>query len=332
MSHYRKPILIALKTVVAAVVIVAVAWHFERLLRHPDVWKYIQNARFGYLIPAGLLYLATHTIWGTFWVQLLRSQGANVPWFVGIRAYFVSQFGKYVPGKAWVLVMRVALLRHHGLSATVIAVTATYETLTSMSAGALIGICLLSFAGDRIGLTLASPQGVALLLIAALPIGLGLATRFIRRLPNPPVRLLLRGLLQDSIGWVCLGLSLWFTLRAIVQDEAVLNLVEFAEDLAAVALSYVAGFVVLVSPGGLGAREFVLQQVLIPQLTPFTGTAAAGVAAITAVSLRLVWTIFEVGCALVLLAVGRSEPTPDPYAEPQEALALATEKGSGHDA
>ncbi|MCZ2340592.1 MAG: flippase-like domain-containing protein [Bacteroidales bacterium] len=332
MSPLRKRILLAFKAIVAAVLIVAVAWHFERLLRHPDVWKHIQSARFAYLIPAGFLYLVTHTIWGSFWVSLLRNQGAHVPWFVGLRAYFVSQFGKYVPGKAWVLVLRVGLLRHHGLSATIIAVTATYETLTSMSAGALIGVCLLSFAGERIGLTLASPQGVALLGIAFLPIALGVATRFIRRLPNPPVRLLLRGLLQDSLGWCCLGLSLWFTLRAIVHDEIHLTPVEFAEDLAAVALSYVAGFVVLVSPGGLGAREFVLQQVLIPQLAPFTGTAAAGVAAVTAVALRLVWTAFEVLCALILLVVGRSEPSPDPYANPREAQAMTTEKGSGHDA
>ena len=328
MSPPRKRLLVVLKTVVAIVLITAVGWHFAKLMRMPGVWDHVRTARLEYLLPAGLLYLLAHTIWGTFWVQLLRNQGADVSWMVGIRAYFVSQFGKYVPGKAWVLVLRVALLRGRGLSPAVVAVTATYETLTSMAAGAIIGACLLPWAGDEIGIRLDSWTGAALLGIAALPLALGLATRFVKRLPNPPVWLLLRGLAQDAVGWCLLAVSLWLTVRAIVSDEIALTGPEFLQDLAAVTLSYVSGFVVLVSPGGLGAREFVLQQVLTPGLTPIVGANAAGVAAVTALALRLVWTAFEVVFALGLWLFGK--PTDDPTGE--TILEDMTTTGSVRDA
>jgi uncharacterized membrane protein YbhN (UPF0104 family) len=63
---------------------------------------------------------------------------------------------------------------------------------------------------------------------------------------------------------------------------------------AAVTLSYVVGFVVLVSPGGLGAREAVLLHVL-----------GGPVAAVVALVLRLVWTTFEVIAAGVLYFAAR---------------------------
>ena len=142
MSHARRRLYLALKTAVAVGLIAAVGWQFAKLLRSPELAEHEFRVRWPYLVFAGLLYLAAHTLWGTFWVQLLRSQRPGFAWSVGIRAYFLSQFGKYVPGKAWVLLLRVGLLRGRGLSPAVIGVTATYETLTSMAAGSRSGLAL----------------------------------------------------------------------------------------------------------------------------------------------------------------------------------------------
>src|SRR4051812_14939323 len=103
MSVTRKRAWLVVKTVAAVVIVAAVGWRFYGWLTAPELPRHPLTVRPEYLLPAGLLYLAAHTLWGTFWVQLLRSQGGNVPWLVGVRAYFVSQFGKYVPGKALVL-------------------------------------------------------------------------------------------------------------------------------------------------------------------------------------------------------------------------------------
>ena len=85
------------------------------------------------LAASGVLYLLAHTVWGLFWWRLLRSQGVAVSPAAAVRAYFVSQFGKYVPGKVWVIAIRVAMLGSSPGTRLVVGVTATYETLTSMA-------------------------------------------------------------------------------------------------------------------------------------------------------------------------------------------------------
>ena len=300
MSHARRRLLFAVKSAVAVALIAAVGWQFTKLLRSPDLAAHEFRIHWQYLVFAGLLYLGAHTLWGTFWVQLLRSQRGGFPWSVGIRVYFLSQFGKYVPGKAWVLLLRVGLLRGQGLSPAVIGVTATYETLTSMAAGAVIGVILLPWTG--LDITLLSVKGFALLALAVLPLSLAALTLLAKRvgrkraagLPSPPVMLLARGMLQAMAGWALLGLSLWCVAAGLSPDVP-LTADNYLRMTAAVALSYVIGFVVLVSPGGLGAREVVLQQVL-----------GGPVAAVVALVLRLVWTTFEVIAAGVLYFAARN--------------------------
>jgi uncharacterized membrane protein YbhN (UPF0104 family) len=114
-----------------------------------------------------------------------------------------------------------------------------------------------------------------------------------------------------------LGLSLWATVQGVVPQPAALTADAFLQCLAAVAVSYVAGFVILVSPGGLGAREAVLLVMLTGPLREAAGEAlAAPLAAVVAIVLRLVWTAFEVGCALMLYWLARParvrQPAPVP--------------------
>ncbi|MFO0852246.1 MAG: lysylphosphatidylglycerol synthase domain-containing protein [Gemmataceae bacterium] len=298
----RRRLLLVGKGLLAAVLIGAVGWHFARLLNAPELWEHPPVARPAYLAAAGVLYLLAHTLWATFFVQLLWNQRADVSWRLGVRAYFVSQFGKYVPGKAWVIVLRVLLLRPAGVDHGVVAVTGVYETLTSMAAGAILGVCLLPWAG--IGLDLGPAAWVGLLAVATMPLSAGVINKLAARLvlkrrgsdgkplPSPSLRLLVRGLLQDAVGWCLLGLSLWATVTGLTLGDGELTPGRYLQDLAATALSYVAGFVFMFSPGGLGAREFVLQRVLTAQLGD--GPAAAAQAAVVAIVVRMVWTGFEV--------------------------------------
>ena len=303
---------LAVKVVAAVVLIAFVGRHFARLLRDDQVWDRLSHARPEYLVPAGLLYLAAHTVWGTYWVQLLRGQGADVPWLTGLRAYFVSQFGKYVPGKVWVIILRVRLLRGTGVHPALIAVTGVYETLTSMGIGALIGVGLLPFVGLGLGERFGSAWWVPVVGLGGLPILTGVLHRIAERVAKkyrapdarpfaiPTFRLLFQGLVQDSVGWLCLGLSLGLTVRGLTGDTVPLTADVYLQDLAAVTLSYVTGFVAFVAPGGLAAREGILALTLAPQLEESSGSAAAGVAAGVALVLRLVWTAFEVVAAGLL--------------------------------
>ena len=160
------------------------------------------------LIPAGLLYLLAHCCWGSFWVRLLWEQGIPVTLYTGLRSYFVSQLGKYVPGKAWVLLMRVGML---GAAGTKLAVgmTATYETLTNMAAGTLLGIAFLPYLGVLPPIVSANLGW--LIGLAALPLLLAVLNKLAARvaaqarsgcaaLPSPSLLLLAQGLLHGACG------------------------------------------------------------------------------------------------------------------------------------
>ena len=70
--------------------------------------------------------------------------------------------------------------------------------------------------------------------------------------------------------------------------------------LAFVARAVVLGFLVVIVPGGLGPREWLLQQPLTGELAGTLGTTeAAAVAVGLVLVLRLVWTVAEVMVALV---------------------------------
>jgi hypothetical protein len=339
MSTGRSRWYLVLKCALAGVILVAVGWKFNDLLRAPELAQRA-TVRVGYLIPAGLLYLVCHTLWGTFWWQLLRGQGVTVSWFVAVRAYFVSQFGKYVPGKAWTLLLRVGLMKGVDVRPTAVLVTGAYDTLTNMAAGALLGVCLLPWSG--LASELSELQQYGLFGLILLPLGLLGLNRLIRRvakryrgpdapvIPVPSPLLLARGMIQGMFGWGLLGLSLWLTACGLCAEPPPLTGSAYLQYLSGVCISYVLGFIVLVAPAGAGVREWVLLKVLERQLAVNEGAAAGAVAAAIAIGLRIVWTAFEVVCAMGLYLIslspkgeglgvkgrnhGEHPPTPNPTA------------------
>lgn len=72
------------------------------------------------------------------------------PWKrASLRAYFVGHLGKYVPGKALVVVIRTALIRSRRVDATVAATSVFVETLTLMAVGALVAASILIILSDQ---------------------------------------------------------------------------------------------------------------------------------------------------------------------------------------
>src|SRR5206468_1623266 len=105
-------------------------------------------------------------------------------------------------------------------------------------------------------------------------------------------------------GWLCLTASLIALLHGLGHGE-----LPWLECLAYVSLSYVAGFLTLPVPGGLGVREAILQQLLARQFAPRLGDASAeSFAVVVVLLLRLIWTVTELGLAgLTQLAVSSGQ-------------------------
>jgi len=153
--------------------------------------------------------------------------------------------------------------------------------------------------------------------VAMLPIGAWLLNRLVVRIarrrlgpdakpfPKPSLLRLLQGLVQAAVGWVLLGLGLMLTLKGIHAEPLSIDGERAVGLLGANSVAYIAGFVLLFLPGGLGAREELLQRMMTEQLKPELGDAALPLAIAAALLLRLLWTLAEVVVGLILWFAGR---------------------------
>ncbi|QEH34469.1 hypothetical protein OJF2_30080 [Aquisphaera giovannonii] len=341
-ARWKRPLIRAIKAAVTLLVLWALGRQVLRTwaeLRAHEVAFQLRPAR---LALAGAFYLAGLACCGRFYEQVLRASPTPVGTGPALRAYLISHLGKYVPGKAMVVVMRAGLSVPYGARAATAAIATFYETLVMMASGCLVAAAGFAAAGPSPALRV-RPPGLGAIsvetyrLAAAASLGLGLAFLLVvtppafRRLsllfsmPFPKVGaealprfdagLLLRGLGWTAATWILFGAS---------QVEVVLALVPLGPGrwpalmpvvAAAVAFATVAGFVVALMPGGLGVREGVLMLALAPAV------GSEDVAVVAALTLRLVWAAVEVLAAAVLLPLGaRAKPAAQPPADAGPSL------------
>lgn len=95
-----------------------------------------------WLIASGIFYLLGWLPSVFFWHRLIHQLGGTSNLRDVTRAFFAGHLGKYVPGKASVLLIRAGLLADRGCRPGVAALTSTYETLVCMGVGAAVGLTL----------------------------------------------------------------------------------------------------------------------------------------------------------------------------------------------
>ena len=264
----------------------------------------LAQIRPGYLLAAGFCYLAGLLPCWWFWHRTLQAMGQRPTCRETLRAFYIGHLGKYVPGKALVVVLRTDLVRSPRVSTSVAATSVFVETLTMMGVGAFIAAALLGALFREHVWLIALALGLMIAAVAPTlpPVFRGLVRLVGVRRVDPDIdaalagldyRLMSFGWITVAAGWCLLGVSLWLVLHAIGAP------VTFTPDhlalvTACVALAMVAGFLSLL-PGGIGIREFVVMTLLAQ---PF----GAGAAAVSAILLRLVWLLGEVILAGVLYA------------------------------
>src|SRR5579884_791922 len=124
------------KLLITVVVLGAVGWRLGPDLANPELWGHSFEPI--WLVVSGLFYLLGFGCAVAYWYRLLRGldQQPTVP--AAVRAYFLGLLGKYVPGKAWALLLRAGLVCGPRTHLGVATMTAFYEVITTMASGALI--------------------------------------------------------------------------------------------------------------------------------------------------------------------------------------------------
>lgn len=322
-SVWKRWLVRGVKLVLVLVILFFVGWQFKRDLAQLDFAEI--QLRPGWLLATGALYLLGLFPGVWFWRHLLANFGYPLSLYAAVRAHYIGQLGKYVPGKALAVAMRSDLVHPSGVPYGVSIIATFYEVFTGMASGAIVAALVYMIepptfseiplaAGLRwhpvwIGVVLMSMCGIPLLpgvfnlLIAKLTAKI----QAIELYRLPPIRFgtLAAGLLTTCLGWWLQGLSVWAMLQAAMPNPPEWTWSTWAQCTAAIAFANVAGFVILVAPGGLGVREYLLRM-LLSSFGPGQYIAAS------AIMLRLVWIgaeVFIAACTYWCKPAGKgSEP------------------------
>jgi hypothetical protein len=243
------------------------------------------------------------------WRRVVLSMGQRLPFFSAVRIWFLASLGKYIPGKVWAVAGAAVLARRAGVDPSVAVAGALVLQALALASGAA-AVALTA----RDALQALGPAAVP---IAAVLLGLsavGLAAlasqswldRISRLLPSsfPRLRAVGFGILSlafaaNLLAWALYGSALLLLTRGVL-PEVTLSL---PQAIGVFTCSYLAGFVALFAPGGLGPRESVFLLMLAGDigLKPAAGLALAS---------RLLLTGTEVLPAVPLLLLRRDATSP----------------------
>jgi uncharacterized membrane protein YbhN (UPF0104 family) len=236
------------------------------------------------------------------WIVVWPAFGVRLPVLRGGRVFFVSQLGKYLPGSVWPIAAQAQMAGEVGLAKSSSIVLSLISMLVSIATGLGVGALLVPFIDvhllqDYWWLPIV---GVAFLVCLTPPVmrfGVRLALRILRR-PDAAFSYGWRvggssaGLQVGN--WLFGGVQLWLVLIGLGVDP----LRSFVPSVAAFALAFALGVLLIPFPAGLGVREFVITVVLASVTTP-------GVAVTAAILSRLLYAVADFSMAGVAAAVGR---------------------------
>jgi uncharacterized membrane protein YbhN (UPF0104 family) len=308
-----------------AIGVAGIAFVVWRVVRDwSEITDALASANLAWLVVGGVGGLAAMALIGVNWLLILRHADAAAPWRHGMAWFFVGQLGKYVPGGIWPVVGQAELARRGGTTrAIAYSSTAMSMVATFLGAATVASVTgLIAPTDGRLlpaALALSLLLGIACLTVPALRSTIDrLAHRVTRReLRLPETRWFLLLVARHLPVWVLFAGMNIFAVVALDVDVDTTLVVEL---IFATCISWMAGFVIIGVPGGIGVREAIF-------IAMTTAALGAGVAVSAAVLSRVVSIAVDLGAAAfsVVLArtapaiesSGRADPQPtDRYAAP----------------
>ena len=238
------------------------------------------------------------------WKSILRRTGSSVTYRKLFKAWFISNLGKYVPGKVWQFLGMLLLLEREGVPKKNTFSTGVLGQTLSVISGLLISALFLG--SDLYSQILAKNPALIIVLIVFL-IGV-LALIFYPQLLERAINLALRILKKDqilldlksknvflyilsySLAWLFFGLAFTIFIKAFTPTP----LGMYPGLTGAFAFSFNIGFLALFAPGGIGVREGILV-LLLGSYFP------APVAILISILSRLWMSLVELLCFLIAL-------------------------------
>jgi hypothetical protein len=276
-------------------------------------WADLRSQPLEWRIEPGWLLLSALLVWLMYallivaWRTMLAGWGQRLDGWTASRIWTVSSLGKYLPGKVWAVAGMALMSQRAGIAPWAATGSAVVLQVLAIGTGAAVA----GLTG-RDAIEAAHPgAGTALvLLVVAAVVGVALLLwpPFLRRLlrlaapgaearGTPPAVGIGVGIAANVIAWLGYGGALWLLARGLLPSAGL----DPARAIAVFTASYLAGFLALFAPGGLGVREglFILM---------LQGPLGIGAATALALASRVLLTITEFGAAVPFLVLPQWRP------------------------
>jgi glycosyltransferase 2 family protein len=298
------------------------------VLNRVDIADALSSADLAWLAVGGATGLLAMGLLGANWLSVIRRAGGRTSWRRGMSWFYVGQLGKYVPGGIWPVVGQ-AELAHRGATPRAAAYVST--------AFAMVAAFLAAAGVAAVSGLIASPDGrlLPLALVAMLAVVFAAlvvpATRSMvhriaarssgRQLLLPDPRWFTMLVARHLPVWVAYSGMNVFAVMSLGGDLDTSLVIELVY---VTCISWMAGFVAVGVPGGIGVRETVFISMMSTPLGAGVAVSAAVLARLLAIAVDLTGAACSVGLARTAptdtadaSADDRSDqPTVDRYASP----------------
>lgn len=262
-----------------------------------EIVSYDWNLDYLALIIAFSLMLSASAFYAYLWKLILDRLGTPLSYRKSYRVFFLSQLGRYLPGKVWGILGLVYLSQKEGVSKVISGASVTLQLLLQVVSGIMVFAVTLPLwrrmdsMTDLYVLFVFLAVGLVLLHPALVNRGLNLALRITGQTEMDlswRYSYLLGHLGLWGVFWFVNGVAYYFLIGSIYSS----SLPQVPVLAGMFAIAWVAGFVSLVTPSGLGVMEGTLV-VLLSFYFP------VHVATIIALWTRLARTLSDLVCAAI---------------------------------
>lgn len=196
------------------------------------------------------------------WKFLIRSMGERINTLSALRIWFISNLGRYIPGKVFQVAGLVYLTSREGISRSKAVQSVLYSQITANGLGLFMGLGLLSL--NKSGGSFPNHFHIALILIAVFIIILWFPTLFMRS-SNFMLKKMKKEIIEQSvsqknyiiylilqvINWILMSVAFLFLISSytdisVVKDPVLIFILP---------LSWTIGLLAVFAPGGVGVRE-----------------------------------------------------------------------------
>lgn len=274
----------------------AIVANWQTLQSQPIEWQFST----GWIVASVLVVFASYAILIEAWRRVVLSMGETLAFLTAARIWFLASLGKYIPGKVWAVAGAAVLAQRAGVDPSVAVAGALVLQALALASGAAVVAVTAGETFQAVGQG-ATPIAAAVILVSLAGVA-GLTSQplldRVGRLlpaawPRPraiPAGMVVAAFVANVCAWIGYGVALLLLARGLLPD-VVLSL---PQAIGVFTCSYLAGFLALFAPGGLGPRESVF-------LLMLAGDIGLKPAAALALASRLLLTGTEVLPAIPLL-------------------------------